>query len=272
MTANRYSLLAAAAGLMLAATGVAAGALEEGQAAFEAGRYEAAFMSFSRAFADGDGEGAYAAARMLELGLGVDRDPVSAAVLYRRGMEAGHPACLNRVALMYYRGEQRVGQNYPQALALFARAAEAGDANGTFNLGKMYFEGKGTDRDIERALALYRQAGERDHVLALNTLGSLYKSGSQEGDLDKARGYFERSAQLGNALGLYETALFHLHDGDSPQNLRAAHTNLNLASARGFDKASEALEQLTASMRPDDVAAAQANARAFKAAPAPKGD
>ena len=189
------------------ASGALAGPLEDGQAAFDAGQYETAMQFFSEGFRSGDAASGYYLARMLELGLGIEPDPVAALQLYQLAAESGNVEALNRVALMHYRGEAGIIQDYAEAARLFALAAEQEDRNALFNLGKLYFEGKGVRRNASRAIGYYRRAAEKDHILALNTLGALYRAGAKSAeDLARARKYFERSGAFGNAVGLFEVA------------------------------------------------------------------
>ncbi len=248
------------------ASGALAGPLEDGKAAFDAGQYEVARQSFSEGFRNGDAASGYYLARMLELGLGVEADPTAAMRLYRRSAEGGNIEALNRVALMHYRGEAGVIQDYAQAARLFRLAAEQGDRNALFNLGKLYFEGKGVEKDPAQAISYYRQAADKAHILALNTLGALYRAGATRAeDIAQARRYFERSAAFGNAVGLFETARLILEEGTEPANQIEAHMYLNLASARSHPNAPQALQELTAAMTQEHVEAAQAKARAFVA-------
>lgn len=243
-----------------------ADSLEDGKAAFAAGKYEDAVAAFGEGMKAGDATSVYFLARMLELGLGVPADSQAALRLYRQAADSGQVEALNRVALMHYRGEAGVAQDYAEAARLFAAAAEQGDANALFNLGKMHFEGKGVDHDAARALDYYRRAAEKDHILALNTLGALYREGATgSADRAMAKTYFSRSAAFGNAVGLFETARIILEEGTDPARLVEAHVNLNLASARSHPNAPQALQELTALMAPADVARAQQRALAFVA-------
>ena len=237
-----------------------AGPLEDGRAAFARQEYEAALAHFSAATGTGHAAALFYRARMLELGLGVPVDQSTAFSLYRQAADEGFAPAINRVALMFYRGENGLARDPKQALLEFARAEKKGDANATFNLGKLYFEGEGTARDMARALALYTNAAERGSVLALNTMGALLRQSAPE----KSHSYFARSAARGNAVGLYETGLSFLHEGARSENLRSAHKYFNLAAARGHAKAAEVLQALTAVMTPQDVQTAQAAARDFQ--------
>lgn len=251
---------------LLTAQGVLASSLEEGKTAFDAGEYDVALGAFAQGYQAGDAASGYYMARMLELGLGVQVDRAAAVQLYRKTAADGYVASLNRVALMHYVGEEGLAQDYRQAAEYFEAAAQQGDANALYNLGKLYFRGQGVGADPVQALDYYRKAAALDHILALNTLGGLYRSGAQTGaDAELARKYFARSAAFGNAVGLFETARFILQDATDTEHRIEAHMYLNLASARGHPNAPDALSELTAAMDLEDVEEAQARARQFVA-------
>jgi TPR repeat protein len=59
-----------------------------------------------------------------------------------------------------------------KAFYYYKRAENSDIAIGLLRLGIMYEMGKGTPKDLDKAMALYRQAASR-HVVALKNLGSL---------------------------------------------------------------------------------------------------
>ncbi|MCZ7488597.1 tetratricopeptide repeat protein [Rhizobium rhizogenes] len=243
----------------------------DGERAFEQGRYSEAFALLSEEHAAGDGRSTYFKARMLELRLADKRDPKLAGDLYLRSAETGYAPAFNRVGLMYLRGELGQERDGRRATDYFRKGAAADDPNALFNLSRLYLAGQGVARDEGQGVALLKRAAAHDHILALNTLGALYL---KEPELDsklQARGYFQRSSALGNAAGLYQMGLFHLHDGGKPENLVAAHKYFNLASTRGHSGARDALRNLTRQLSARDVERAQSDARAFRAATSTEG-
>ena len=61
-------------------------------------------------------------------------------------------------------------------------------------------------------------------------------------------------------------ALFESGAAGAPDPVKA-HVSYNLASARGHPGAAEALQRVSAALTPADIERAQAEARAWKAAP-----
>jgi len=77
-------------------------------------------------------------------------------------------------------------KEYPEGLQRYQAAAEAGDAEAQFQLGKMYSEGY----DFDKALAWYRKAAEQDHRKAQYMLGYMYYEGNQEVPQDYEQAYY----------------------------------------------------------------------------------
>lgn len=242
-------------------------AADDGLTAFANAQYEQAFALFSEEYTAGTIASGYFKARMIELGVIAENDVEQAGVLYLQTAKAGYPASFNRVGLMYYRGELGVKRDESQAAEYFRKGADIGEPNALFNLSRLYFQGAGVPRDEKRAHKLLQQAAAQDHILALNSLGALYsKHTASEGKL-QGQAYFERSAALGNAVGLYQTGMSYLHKGPDADNLKTAHKYFNLASARGHTLAKEALQSLTEQLSAQDLAQAQEAAQAFTAEP-----
>jgi TPR repeat protein len=82
-------------------------------------------------------------------------------------------------------------------------AAERGDAEALFQLGRIYWYGKQVPKDQKKAVEYYRQAAEKNHPDALAGLGSAYGLGQgvDQKDEQAAAGYFRRAAELGSAVG-----------------------------------------------------------------------
>ena len=64
--------------------------------------------------------------------------------------------------------------DYQTAFKLWLPLAEQGDANTQFNLGNMYYEGKGVKQDYAEAVKWYRKAAEQGKANAQFNLGNMY--------------------------------------------------------------------------------------------------
>jgi TPR repeat protein len=159
-------------------------------------------------------------------------------------------------------------QDYNRAAALICAAAEQGDANGQFNCGLLYAEGKGVPKDPFTAVAYWAQAAEANHVAALNFLARSYRDGDGVAkDIVQAFSLFSKTASAGNPLGLYEVAKAYAEGSGVFQDRVQAHGFANLAAVRGLDDARKLRDALGGQMSASELEAAQQFARSWKAAP-----
>lgn len=95
-----------------------------------------------------------------------------------------------------------------KALALFTQAADRGDPEAMFELGKLYEKGIGTSQDVPKALALYQKAADLGFADAINDLGFLYYQGAvgQKPDRKKAVALFLNAADLRHPQAMYNVA------------------------------------------------------------------
>jgi TPR repeat protein len=67
--------------------------------------------------------------------------------------------------------------DYATALRLFRSFAEQGNAYAQFNLGLMYFQGRGVPQDYGTAAAWYRRAADQGYAAGQANLGTMYVLG-----------------------------------------------------------------------------------------------
>ncbi len=65
-------------------------------------------------------------------------------------------------------------KNYTEAITLFTKACEQGNAKACFNLGSMYENGEGTAQNKYQASTLYAQACRAKESLACSNMGLRY--------------------------------------------------------------------------------------------------
>jgi len=123
-----------------------------------------------------------------------------------------------------------VAQNDQEAFRWFQLGAEQGNALAQFNLGTMYFKGRGVPQDDQEAMKWFRLAAEQGYAFAQNNLGFMY----------------------GNGKGV-------------PKDYVRAHMWATLAAAQGRKNAVELCDLLEKRMTPGQLAEAQHRAREWKA-------
>ncbi|AEF99744.1 lytic transglycosylase domain-containing protein [Methylomonas methanica] len=78
------------------------------------------------------------------------------------------PEAIRLLAANYEHGREGVKQNFQQAFQLYCQAALKGDTESAYNLGFMYFNGRGMPRDLAFALHWFKQAANAGDTHAQN--------------------------------------------------------------------------------------------------------
>jgi len=108
-------------------------------------------------------------------GVGCTKDIGAAIEFMRRGAENQNWIGAQLELAKYY----YINRRFDQCFKLWRRAAEQGSVPGMFNLGVVYMEGRGTKKNAEEALRLWRIAAAQGHQEAKERLAKLGKQNSQ---------------------------------------------------------------------------------------------
>ena len=104
------------------------------------------------------------------------QDHAEAIRWYRKAAEQGHADAQYNLGIMYYEGKG-VPQTTRKPSAGIARPPSRGTPTRQYNLGIMYYEGKGVPQDHAEAIRWYRKAAEQGHASAQTNLGVMYYEG-----------------------------------------------------------------------------------------------
>jgi TPR repeat protein len=118
------------------------------------------------------------------------------------------PAC--RAAVELHPGDPRLAYTlgrafdaagqYDEAVAYYHKAADAGYASATSNLGTMYQNGLGVAKDEQEAARLFHSAAAAGNTYAMNNLGLMYQEGRGVAkDQAEAVRLYRKAADAGNA-------------------------------------------------------------------------
>ena len=131
----------------------------------------------------------------------------------------------------YQRGD------YAAAASAWRPLAETGDAAAQYNLGVLYDEGLGVERDDETALLWWTRAAQQDHRLAQHNLALTLLERGGPLDLAEAVTWLERAAATGFARSQYSLAkLYAAGQGVEPDDDKAFALMLEAGQA-GFVRA-----------------------------------
>ncbi|WP_305970482.1 MULTISPECIES: DUF2610 domain-containing protein [unclassified Mameliella] len=157
-----------------------------------------------------------------------------AARLYDRAAQGGFPLAINNLAALYADG-RGVEKDMERAIALFRDAAGAGLPMAMTNLAFLNWDGAGLPQDDARAVALFRQAAEAGDGQAMFWLGRAHETGrGTDRDLDKALDWYRAALRAGDTVAGLDAArlLLRDEDGHSPDH-EAAAVEYRLAAAAG---------------------------------------
>ena len=122
-------------------------------------------------------------------------------------------------------------RNYAEALKWYRIAAEEGHARAQYEIGWMYYRGRGVDKDFTEALKWFHKAAEQGDTSAFHTLGALYYTGySPRKDGVKVSILAPDLVQALMYLRLSETFGRHQYE-DSLNSLERQMTNEQIAEA-----------------------------------------
>lgn len=116
--------------------------------------------------------------------------------------DSNDPKATGLLALCYVNGKD-CSKNRDKGFKLAEKAFELGDPYGTALVGLLYANGWGTQKDVKKALQIWKWAAARDQVDCLFELGRYYTNKSNP-DYDLAAGatYFERAANYSHPASM----------------------------------------------------------------------
>lgn len=128
--------------------------------------------------------------------------------------------------------------------------AAAGDINAVFNLAQLYRLGKGVEKDLAKAEALYLQAAEGGLVAAQGNLGTLYYFSVPDAPrVQQAMLWWRRAAVQGDARSQYLLGVLYFNGSHMERDHARAYGWTLLAARSGLPEAIAAektmLEHLT---------------------------
>ena len=156
---------------------------------------------------------------------------------------------------------------FAAAIGEWQTAANAGDADGQFNLAQAYKLGLGVPQDLGKAEVLYGKAAAQGHLQAADIYGLLLY---QRGEHAKAMPYVAGAADRGDPRAQYVQGLALFNGDGAAKDWVKAYALVSLAQQAGLPQARDALAQMdkyipldqrqqAAAMAPELAAKAEAN-------------
>ena len=205
--------------------------------------YEKAFEWFLKSAQEGNKFAQYSLANLYYYSSGVEKDLSQAFLWYQKSSSQGQPYASYAVAQMYSKGEY-VCQNedtsqryYKSALSGFLEleSKDQADDNLYYKLGSMFKKGLGTDIDMDRAIGYFKRSAELGNKNAKRVLALEYISGEHlEQDIDRGLDMLTECADSGDTSSCYKLGKIYLKGEIVLQDLDKAEKYLLLAEDNEF--------------------------------------
>ena len=138
-------------------------------------------------------------------GLGVEKNYEKAIELYKIAERRELPEAKYNLGVMYYNGE---GVNRNKAIELWTQAAEKGNEKAEKAIEKI--ETSLFDDKFEEIIKIYEKEAEMENDEAMYILGFLFEERNKyEQDLEKAFEWYEKSATKGNAKAQFKLGSYY---------------------------------------------------------------
>ena len=137
-------------------------------------------------------------------------------------------------------------ERFRTALEWLTEAAEAGLVHAQYELGKIYRDGRGVEKDALLAAAWLTRAAEQGSDAASYALGALLLTGGEglAKDILSALNWLRRSAEDGNQYAQYRLGRLLLRGEDAPREIEEAVRWLTASAEQGNRYAQYALGKL----------------------------
>jgi hypothetical protein len=176
--------------------------------------------------------------------------------VYRRLAEEGDATAQLYMGYSYDLGED-VPRSGAEAARLYRRAAEQGSGSAANNLGVLSYSGVGTAKSSEEAVAWFRTAAARGSVSGEYNLGRMYYVGEGiAADRKLAAEWIEKAAKQGNTPAQVLLSAMYANGDGVPGNIATAYMWINLASSADI-QAKEARDFIEGEMPRAEIAEGQ---------------
>ena len=208
--------------------------------------YTEAIKWYEKSAQSNNETGMYFLAQMYHYGTGIEKDLELAEKLYLDAIKTDPQDAdyIHALANLYL-----ITKNEPEkALEWYEKSVELGNPSSMCNLGYMYENGKGVEKDLSRAFDLYKKSAELGDCVGASNLGNCYKNGyGTEVDLTLAFQWLEKAANSnvnGSEFGMIKLAFMYLDGIGVEKDTKKALELFEKASSLGNTDAKNILAKL----------------------------
>jgi TPR repeat protein len=162
-----------------------------------------AFVEFTNSAERKNKESMNQLGHMYEHGIGCEKDINKAIEWYKKSADSGNARSMYKLGMIYI-----LNNELPEAVLEFKKSAELKNKEATFHLGHMYEHGFGCEKNMNKAIEWYTKSADSGDANGMYKLALYYKK--VEFNLGKVVYYLNLSADTGHKLaqfalgGMYE--------------------------------------------------------------------
>lgn len=156
---------------------------------------------------------------------------------YRWAAEQGDAAAQCNIGWLYENGKG-VERNYTTAIKWYLKSAMQGNAAAQNHLGGMYYRGHGVKRDYSVAMEWFLQAARQDDAVAQANIGWMYLHGhGVERDYAAAMEWYLKAAEQGEAVSQHNIAMMYFNGHGVERDYKMAMNWFLKAARHGYGNA-----------------------------------
>lgn len=240
-----------AVGLLLASLPAQAG-FEEGNTAWQEGKYDVALKEFTAAARRGDADASFRLGSMYARGEGTPRNLYLAWQYFYQAVERGNLTAVAELGdlsdyfdLYLFSPDVPAPGKRGAAIKRLQNAAKKGNGNALNDLALIYKQGDGVKQNMPKALEYIHLAVEKNNPFALTNLGLMYGRGDGvQADPARAVALYQQAIEQGHPRA-YTLLAQRLMDGDGiKRDVKTAVQYYNQAAEKGDVRAQLALADL----------------------------
>lgn len=192
-------------------------------------------------------------------------DYTKAHALFRVEAAKGDPEAKHLMASLYYQGHG-VEKDIDKALALFKEAAGADYIPSIVNLGVMYMKGDDVEQNYKIAFNYYLEAADLGDLQSTFKVGQFYQKGyGVKQSNDDVKYWYKQAAERGYLPAQHEYGLLFAQGHGVPRDYVQAYAWINMPAEAGDDQAIKNKALLIKRMGPEAMQQATELAEKFKA-------
>lgn len=199
-------------------------------------------------------------ARRLYFGDGVQRNLPAALSLYLQAAALGDPEAQYIAGGMYFKG-RGTAIDHEKAFSYLYRAAKNGKSSTASQkiIAQSFLVGESVPKNFDEAIRWYTLAAENGDSEAQNELAFIYFTGNGvKKDYDKAYKLFQDAANLNHTLAQYNLGIMlYSGEGVPEPDLPGAYAWFSIAATNGHAEAAQAQSFLETVMTKDEIVQAQ---------------